>query len=273
MEHIISFLPGRLPNEGRFCCEMTGITYPDRNYRVQRPKSGIYCLEYVISGSGNVLCGDERFSPTAGDVYLLPSGVRQNYQANPEDPFEKIWINMRGSLCDALYEQYDLSGAYLYPQRPLKSLFQSFLKLCEDNYANPRYVSVRGALIVHEIFAALSEPKKMDDDQTSDYASRAKKYIDLHAAEPLTVTQVAAHAGVSVSQLNRSFTKRYGIGPYRYYTDARMNMACSLLRNTGLQVQEVSRRLHFRDLHYFSAAFKEYAGVSPKRYRQQNAED
>lgn len=87
-------------------------------------------------------------------------GVRQNYQANPEDPFEKIWINMRGSLCDALYEQYDLSGAYLYPQRPLKSLFQSFLKLCEDNYANPRYVSVRGALIVHEIFAALSEPKK-----------------------------------------------------------------------------------------------------------------
>ena len=31
MEHIISFLPGRLPNEGRFCCEMTGITYPDRN--------------------------------------------------------------------------------------------------------------------------------------------------------------------------------------------------------------------------------------------------
>lgn len=273
MEHIVSFPPGRIPDEDRFCCEMTGITYPDRNYRVQRPKSGIYCLEYVIKGTGIVLCEDITFRPQSGDVYLLPSGVRQNYRSAPEDPLEKIWINMRGSLCDALYELYGLSGTYLFRQKPLRPLFQSFLKLCEDNYANPRYISIRGALIVHEILAALSEPQKVGDDLEPRYVSNAKEYIDLNISQQLNINDVAAHVGVSVSQLNRAFARRYGVSPYKYYMDLRMNTACSLLRNTGLQIQEISRRLQFRDVHYFSTAFKAYAGMSPKVYRRKGIED
>ena len=52
MEHIVTFLPGQFAKEDFFCVEMTGITYPDSRYRIERECSDIYCLEYVIAGEG-----------------------------------------------------------------------------------------------------------------------------------------------------------------------------------------------------------------------------
>ena len=47
MEKIISFLPAQFQRENIFYVEMTGITYPDKNYRITRACSDIYCIEYV----------------------------------------------------------------------------------------------------------------------------------------------------------------------------------------------------------------------------------
>ena len=46
MEQIITFLPGQLPGEPVFQIEMTGITYPDSHYHIERENSSIYILEY-----------------------------------------------------------------------------------------------------------------------------------------------------------------------------------------------------------------------------------
>ncbi len=63
MEHIITFLPGQLPGEEVFGIEMTGITYPDSHYHIVRENSLIYCLEYVMEGTGVVQIGEEIYHP------------------------------------------------------------------------------------------------------------------------------------------------------------------------------------------------------------------
>ena len=83
MEHIITFLPGQLPGEEVFGIEMTGITYPDSHYHIVRENSLIYCLEYVMEGTGVVQIGEEIYHPEKGDVYLLASGKYQDYRADP----------------------------------------------------------------------------------------------------------------------------------------------------------------------------------------------
>ena len=55
MEDIITFLPGQMPGEERFAVEMTGITWPDARYHIERERSPLHCLEYVISGEGHIV--------------------------------------------------------------------------------------------------------------------------------------------------------------------------------------------------------------------------
>lgn len=74
MEQIITFLPGQLPGEPVFQIEMTGITYPDSHYHIERENSSIYILEYIMEGEGLLRIGEETYRPVKGDVYLLPRG-------------------------------------------------------------------------------------------------------------------------------------------------------------------------------------------------------
>lgn len=272
MEHIVSFIHGQIPNEDRFYPSMCGVTFPDKSYHITRDQSDVYVLEYVISGVGDVLCAagrqPVRFSPKAGDVYLLPIGSRHDYRALPSDPFKKIWMNLSGTLVDALYREYQLDRTCHYPSRPLYQLFRSFLTLCEENQSNTQYISQKGALIVHEIFASLSYTAAPSELRPrNDYATCAKTYIDRHIKDSLTMRDVAEHVGISTAHLNRIFPERYGVSAFKYYSTARMELACALLRNTNIQIREIARQLHFADEHYFSSAFRKAIGVAPREYR------
>lgn len=269
MEELIPFSAGQLPHDDRFAIQLTGITFPSRSYHIRRLGEPIYVFEYVISGQGYVECGDKRFSPKGGDVYLLPPNTRQDYRALPSDPFSKIWMNIAGSLVDDLYREYGLEGQLHYPKRPMHRQFEMFYNLCKNNLTNPQYISRRGALIVHELFATLAddtEAKKVSI--STEYARRAKNFIDLNVQNNLKTMDIAQAIGLSPSQLTRCFTAEYGSTPFAYYTTIRMDLACNLLRNSPLQIREIARTLHYADEHYFSSAFRDRMGMSPREYRK-----
>ena len=62
-----------------------GTTYPDKSYRIIRPKSKVYSIEYVEEGAGIVHIDDETFYPQMGDSYLLQVGKDHSTpQENPQ---------------------------------------------------------------------------------------------------------------------------------------------------------------------------------------------
>ena len=92
-EKLISFLPDRFPEPETFFVELTGVTYPDPRYHIDRNRSPVFCIEYVVAGRGHVEVGGRSFSPRAGDVYLMPMGLHHRYHADAREPWEKIWMN------------------------------------------------------------------------------------------------------------------------------------------------------------------------------------
>ncbi|MEK0211491.1 AraC family transcriptional regulator [Bifidobacterium mongoliense] len=274
MEHIVSFVPGQFARPERFRIHMAGVTYPDRTYHIVRERSDIYCIEYVVEGSGDVICGDRHAKPGPGDVYLLPPGVRHDYRSSAADPYKKIWMNVSGLLCDALYREYHLANGIVYPGETLRPLFSRFLALCEDcGNGDDGRLSLDGALIVHSIFAQLAQ-RHLDDRLISSserYASRIRTYLDRRVEDNIRLGAAARDLGLSVSQLSRLFVQAYGISPYRYYLQQRMDLARALLSNTGMRIQEISLRLHYADAHYFSTQFSANVGMSPRRYRERGA--
>lgn len=140
MEQIITFLPGQLPGEPVFQIEMTGITYPDSHYHIERENSSIYILEYIMEGEGLLRIGEETYRPVKGDVYLLPRGKSHFYQADAGNPWKKIWMNVKGSLCDTLVEGFGLGETVLFRDCPVYPLFREFLHVCEKRRAaGPRW--------------------------------------------------------------------------------------------------------------------------------------
>ena len=129
-EKLISFLPDRFPEPETFFVELTGVTYPDPRYHIDRNRSPVFCIEYVVAGRGHVEVGGRSFSPQAGDVYLMPMGLHHRYHADAREPWEKIWMNVRGSLCGELLRAYRLTETYHAPACPIGPLFEEFVSFC-----------------------------------------------------------------------------------------------------------------------------------------------
>ena len=85
--------------------------------------------------------------------------------------------------------------------------------------------------------------------------------------EKLTVSDVAKRLGRSESWVKKSFDKRFGDGIIHYHTKLKINESNKLLRETDLQINEISDRLAFDTPQYFAKCFKRYTGMTPREYR------
>jgi transcriptional regulator GlxA family with amidase domain len=94
--------------------------------------------------------------------------------------------------------------------------------------------------------------------------------VEIVAAEfssPLKIDDVARRVSVSPRQLQRVFSDVGGTGFRSHLRRVRMAHAAELLRNTGLPVKEVGRRVGYGDASQFTKAFKRAYGVSPSESR------
>jgi AraC-like DNA-binding protein len=100
---------------------------------------------------------------------------------------------------------------------------------------------------------------------------RARAYVADNCREPLTLGQVARHAGFSRPYFSRIFKQTFGTGFEHYLTEARLALAERLLRTSALPVGRVSSEAGFASAAHFSAAFRRSRGMSPLAYRRANA--
>lgn len=97
------------------------------------------------------------------------------------------------------------------------------------------------------------------------------EYLDhISFAEPCREGDLAARAGLSVSQLNRLFLRHFGLTPRRYFEKRRLDNALVQVRRSR-QLKEIAYDLGFKSLPHFSAWFRQKTGSSPSEVRAGNA--
>ncbi len=108
--------------------------------------------------------------------------------------------------------------------------------------------------------------------QNEDVTEKIKRYINTHLEQPLSVTELANMAYLSVPYFSKLFKKKTGVGCNYYIVQQRMERAKMLLRTTPMKVGLVAERVGYGDIKYFSLAFKKYAGCTPAEYRNTGQE-
>ena len=86
----------------------------------------------------------------------------------------------------------------------------------------------------------------------------------------LSLREQAAFQGVSPSELRRAVQGATGVGPKEFVLQLRMSRAQSLLADTSLPVQRISRLVGYEDPAYFSRLFSERTGQSPTHFRMEH---
>ena len=115
---------------------------------------------------------------------------------------------------------------------------------------------------------------RIRDSEANNYVLKAAlAYILDHYTEKLSLGDVSEHCYVSSWHLSKLLNQYTGRGFFEIINLIRIDRAKELLLNTGSKIQEVSDSVGFQDVAHFSRIFKNYAGCSPKEFRQRKGDD
>lgn len=89
-----------------------------------------------------------------------------------------------------------------------------------------------------------------------------------HIEFPLSLTEIASSAGLSLRQLQRKFQQLLGVSPHAYYMHTRLKVAKHLLMQTDMPVTEVAFACGFVSPSHFSASFRKFSGRSPLEFQK-----
>jgi AraC-like DNA-binding protein len=97
---------------------------------------------------------------------------------------------------------------------------------------------------------------------------RARDLADVRYAEPLSVDDLAAAAGLSRAHFSREFRRVFGDPPHVYLLTRRLERAAALLRTTDNSVADVCLSVGLTSVGSFTTSFTRTYGVSPTAYRR-----
>lgn len=98
---------------------------------------------------------------------------------------------------------------------------------------------------------------------------KIEDYFKSQLSHSITLQMLADEMNVSKAYLCRVFKKYKNITPMDYFNHLKIKRACELICNfSSLPLQELSDKLGFNDVYYFSKVFKKITGLSPTSYRK-----
>jgi len=148
----------------------------------------------------------------------------------------------------------DMLGELARPGVGTRALTEALMKQCI-------ILLLRQHLVQHSIdspfFATLQDPR----------LARAIATILERPAEPHTIENLAALAGMSRSSFTERFLQVFGQSPIAFVQKVRLRLAAHLLATTDLPVKLVAQSAGYASRSYFSRAFRAAYGQDPMGFR------
>jgi AraC-like DNA-binding protein len=96
---------------------------------------------------------------------------------------------------------------------------------------------------------------------------KARKFIEKHSGEELSLTKVAKAVNVSGNHLSEKFKQVTGMNFVDYVARARFETARDILLNSNRRISEIAFAAGFQSLSQFNRVFKKLSGKSPTDFR------
>ena len=249
----------------------------DEGYRFQGECHLFWEFVVILSGRALVTAGEQVFHMRAGDAIFHPPAEFHAIGADGT-PFTFGVFSFHGDV--ALPE----SGRYCHLSDALISAFSSAVSDARGIFSFERDLYFQAPLygqdaaaavftnrMEHLLLSALACPltHRAPITQGEEHYRRLMAAITAGITKRLSVPEIAANAGMSVSNAKRIFARYAKVGLADYYHRAVAQYACERLCE-GATVAEVAATLGFSDANYFSVFYKRIMGESPRNHKKSN---
>lgn len=198
---------------------------------------------------------------------------------SPQERFRTIHVYLPGSLVAEVTEEYRRVGQVVGTARVAACRDETLARQAGALMAAVRtgapdlYAASAAQWMVTHILSQQVEWRHIVDDPrlapiiTDRRLARVIEYMSAHLDEPLTLSQLAREAGISVHHFGRRFRERTGQAPAAYLTEMRMERARLYLTTTDIPVSEIAHRCGYPRPSAFSTAFLRQTGITPSALR------
>ncbi len=254
----------------------TGITDPHGN-----EDTFLVCVQ-LKEFANRGLWRDDRL---VDDAPFATGGVgifdlSRSWVSDCSDPFDVVHIHVSLEALRALGEENETRPASVlrasHSERPsdgrLLSLVLSLLpSLAIPEEANALFVShVTTAINVHLATTygdMIAPPPSLAGGLSRAQTTRILELLDANLDGNVSLSELAAECGLSVTRFARSFRRSTGFTATAWLQERRMARAQDLLRATRMPLVEIASVCGFADQSHFTRAFTQQFGCPPARWR------
>lgn len=231
-----------------------------------------YLIHFVLEGSGVFYVNGKSYRIKKNQGFLICPSVVTYYEADNEEPWVYTWIGFKGIKA----ENY-LKLANLDQENPVfectevafvQKCFEYMRKSTELKYG--RELRLQGLLIIFlsELIEEAGKNIIISSNYKEMYIKKSLQFVENNYSSKISISEMAKSAGLNKNYFSTFFRENIGVTPQQYIIKYRINKACELMRNEGLNIGDISRSVGYDDTLGFSKIFKKDKGISPKKYRE-----
>jgi AraC-like DNA-binding protein len=216
---------------------------------------------------------DKKYDVTSGSVLIISPG-QYHKPISVSKGFEKLSISFslsNGGLGDSM--QAKLKDSFIFSGATYASAKASeFLKefFSSSPFKEEMLASILSELIVSVLrIMQVSEKKVKAPASTDKTADIIDNFFEKRVTEYGNEEDLAKALHLSKRQLCRVLQARYGMSFREKLLRAKMDYAGWLLRTTSLKVTQICNSIGYSSEAVFYKNFKDYYGVTPKKYREE----
>lgn len=217
-----------------------------------------YEIIIYTKGSGTFIADEKKIPVSAGKIIIVPP--QTIHTCHFEGTFERIYINGE-------FDQiFNLSSPAVI-STSMQSEGMLLAKMIYDNrYGKSEYIASLCSAFAHFLLQSL----KMDDEISVSVKEIVSEITNNFHDCSLNLSLLLKKSGYAEDYIRAHFKKITGKTPIEFLTKIRIRHACYLIDTykNSLFLSEIAEKCGYTDYIYFSRRFKQYMGISPRKYKE-----
>lgn len=262
---------------------------------------GPLTIKYVFRGEEYYLCGNTKYRVTSNNFLIFNERQKYSSYINSDETTEsfsvffkpeyvRIALSVLLTDTDSLLENPFYSKTsqqkvnFIERIYPAETTIISVLEMIKNGMRNKIYSEAglnemlfflieKILLINRNLYSEIekvSSVKKTTKVELYRRLNIVRDYIESCYSENLTLLNLSNASCMCEHHMLREFKKYYGLTPYQYLLNVRLNNAKRLLAETEKSVSQISAETGFEYLSSFSEVFIKRFKTTPSSYRKKS---
>lgn len=227
-------------------------------YDVSSHRHNHYEIVYYISGNGEIIIDDKKYSFVANTFSITkPNYSHREYSKDNVDLIYVGFTVPEGCNFNAK------NGLYKCPT--VVKLLSVLKEIKIEHEQKWLYNEDRISCLIESVIVLVRRAIAMNK-QNSLEMEEVKRYIYENVEKNLTGILVAQHFNYSYDYFRKIFKEYFRVSISDFIAKTRVDYAFKLLKRTNLSVKQIAKKCGFSTTSHFISLFKKFYKVTPKQF-------